>query len=168
MEASPKQDKVLELFQQGPNILENALSDLGDNELDYVPSNGGWTIRHIIHHVVDGDDIWKIGIKMAFGIEENEFNLNWYIALPQIEWAKRWNYEKRSIDKSLTLFRAIRSHIQQLLENGSEGWDNLIKFRNLNGEIEVVSVGFVIQMQVEHVEHHVKRILEIRKEISGA
>jgi hypothetical protein len=28
-------------------------------------------------------------------------------------------------------------------------------------------VGFVIQMQADHVEHHVKRILAIRKEISS-
>ena len=36
-----------------------------------------------------------------------------------------------------------------------------------SGEIEVLPVGFVIQMQADHVVHHVKRILEIRKEISG-
>jgi hypothetical protein len=167
MESPKNQEKVLESFKQGPNILENALVDLSDIELDYVPSNGGWSIRQIIHHVVDGDDLWKIGIKMALGGEEAEFTLKWYMALPQIEWAKRWSYEKRSIDISLTLFRAIRSHILQLLEYSPNGWNKSVQIRNPKGEIEVVPVGFVIQMQTDHVEHHVKRILEIRKEISS-
>ena len=167
MEPPKDQDKILELFKQGPGILENALTGLSSVELDYVPSSGGWSIRQIVHHVVDGDDIWKIGVKTALGGEQSEFSLKWYTALPQIEWAKRWSYEKRPIDLSLTLFSAIRNHILQLLEYAPGGWTKSVKFRNPNGEIEIVPVGFVIQMQADHVEHHVKRIMEIRKEISS-
>ena len=161
------QKKILELFKQGPAILENALAGLSDSELDHAPSDGGWTIRQIIHHIVDGDDLWKTCIKMALGNEKAEFTLKWYLALPQIEWAKRWSYENRSIDKSLDLFRAIRGHILQLLEYVPDGWTKSVQFREPNGEIEVVPVGFVIQMQADHVVHHVKRILEICKEISS-
>ena len=74
---------------------------------------------------------------------------------------------KRSIDASLNLFKAIRVHILQLLEYAPDGWTKSAKFRDANGEIEVVPVGFVIQMQADHVVHHVKKILEIRKAISG-
>ena len=62
MEPPEEKDKVLELFKQGPCILENALASLSDIELDYAPLNGGWTIRQIIHHIADGDDLWKTGI----------------------------------------------------------------------------------------------------------
>ena len=125
MESPKDQERLLESFRQGPAILEKALCDLSDYDLDYTPSKGGWSIRQIIHHIVDGDDLWKIGIKAALGGEESEFTLNWYQALPQTEWAKRWSYEKRSIDISLTLFRAIRNHILQLLEYAPEGGTNL-------------------------------------------
>ena len=167
MESPKNQEKVLESFKQGPDLLETALCDLSDNDLDYTPSNGGWSIRQIVHHLVDGDDLWKIAIKMALGGEESEFTLDWYQAMPQTEWAKRWNYEKRSIDTSLIFLRGIRSHILQLLEYASDGWNKSVRFRNPTGEIEIVPVGFVIQMQADHVEHHVKRISEIRKEITG-
>ena len=159
------QKKILELFKQGPRILENALADLSDNELDYVPSNGGWTIRQIVHHIADGDDLWKASIKIALGNEQAEFTLQWYSALPQVEWAKRWSYENRSIDVSLALLRAIRGHILQLLEYAPDGWTKSVQFRNSSGEIEVVPVGFVIQMQADHVVHHVDRIMAIRQEI---
>ena len=167
MEPPENQDKILESFKRGPSILENALAGLSNIELDYAPSNGGWSIRQIIHHIADGDDLWKTCIKIALGNEQAEFTLQWYSALPQTEWAKRWSYENRSIDASLTLFRANRNHILQLLECAPDGWSKSIQFRDSNGKIEVVPVGFVIQMQADHVIHHVKRITAIREEISS-
>jgi uncharacterized damage-inducible protein DinB len=167
MKPPENQNEILKLFKQGPSILENAFEGLSDNELDYSPSNGGWTIRQIVHHIADGDDLWKTCIKIALGNEQAEFTLQWYLALPQIEWAKRWSYANRSIDASLTLFRANRDHILQLLEYAPDGWTKSAQFRDSNGEIEVVPVGFVIQMQADHVVHHVKRISTIRKEISS-
>lgn len=166
MESPKNQEKVFESFKEGPDILEKTLKDISDIELDYVPSNGGWSIRQIIHHVVDGDDLWKNGIKIALG-GEAEFTLNWYLALPQIEWAKRWSYDKRSIDISLTLFRAIRRHILQLLECVPDSCNKSVRFRNHKEEIEILPVHLVIEMQADHVKHHCKRILEIREEISS-
>jgi hypothetical protein len=167
MKPPENKNEILELFKRGPSILENALAGLSDIELDYTPSNGGWSIRQIVHHLVDGDDLWKIYIKIALGDEQAEFSLKWYLALPQTEWAKRWCYEKRSIDVSLALFKAIRDHILQLVEYAPDGWTKSAQFRDSNGEIELVPVGFVIQIQANHVVHHVKRISEIRKENSG-
>lgn len=167
MKPPENQNEILKLFKKGPSILENALAGLSDIELDYAPSNGGWTIRQIIHHIADGDDLWKTYIKIALGNEQAEFSLQWYLALPQIEWAKRWSYEKRSIDASLALFRVNRDHILQLLEYAPDGWTKSAQFRDSNGEIEVVPVGFVVQMQADHVVHHVKRISAIRQEISS-
>jgi uncharacterized damage-inducible protein DinB len=167
MKPPEDQDKLLELFKKGTAILEDALAGLSDSELDYAPSNGGWTIRQIVHHLADGDDLWKIYIKMALGNEQAEFSLKWYSAFPQTEWAKRWNYEKRSIDISLTLLRAIRAHILQLLEYAPDGWTKSVQFRDSNGEIEALPVGIVIQIQADHIVHHVKRILAIRQEISS-
>jgi uncharacterized damage-inducible protein DinB len=167
MKAPENKNEILKLFMEGPSMLENTLAGLNDNELDYIPSNGGWSIRQIIHHLSDGDDLWKTCIKIALGNEKAEFTLKWYSALPQIEWAKRWSYENRSIDVSLTLLRANRDHISQLLEFVSDGWTKSVRFQNANGEVELVPVGFVIEMQAKHVVHHIDRILEIRKEISS-
>ena len=167
MKPPDDKDKILQLFKQGPGILEKALADLSDNELDYTPLNGGWTIRQIVHHIADGDDLWKTYIKIALGNEQAEFTLEWYLAFPQTEWAKRWSYENRSTDASLALFKANRDHILQLLEFAPDGWSKSARFRDSNGELEVVPVGFVIQMQAEHVLHHVKRISAIRQEISS-
>lgn len=46
----------------------------------------------------------------------------------------------------------------QLLEHVPDGWNKTVGFRELNGEIIRVQVGFVIEMQANHVVHHVKQI----------
>lgn len=166
MEPPRNQSKAVELFRQGPDLLENTLDALSEQDLDYAPSNGGWTIRQIVHHLVDGDDIWKNAVKMALGNEGAEFSLAWYQVIPQTDWAKQWSYEKRPIDISLELFKANRNHILQLLEYVPEGWSRSVQYLNHTGEIETVPVGFIIQMQADHLVHHVKRIEEIRKEIT--
>lgn len=166
MEAPKNQKEFLELFKQGPAVLEKAVAGLSENELDYVPAKNGWTIRQIVHHLTDGDDLWKTAIKIALGNENAEFSLQWYLALPQTEWAERWSYGKRSIDVSLAMLKAVREHILQLLENNPGGWTKSVRFKG-KGEIETVPVGFIIKMQSDHIAHHVKRIMEIREEITG-
>jgi uncharacterized damage-inducible protein DinB len=168
MKPPEDKDSVLVRYKDGVALLERALSGLQDADLDMPPSQGGWTIRQIVHHIVDGDDIWKTCIKIALGNEQAEFTLEWYSAFSQDEWADRWAYKLRSIDVSLELLKAIRGHVSQLLEQIPDGWNRAIKFRKRSGEIERSTVGFVVGMQADHVELHVKRILSIRGEREGA
>ena len=167
---NPPKDResILTRYKEGPSLLERTLAGLQDTDLDKPPSKGGWTIRQIVHHIVDGDDIWKTCIKMALGNEQAEFFLGWYWAFPQEVWATRWAYEHRSLDVSLSLLKASRNHILQLLEKVPEGWNRSVEFRKSNGETERLSVGAVIEMQADHLIHHVNRILAIQKESSNA
>ena len=91
---------------KGPALLERALAGVRDADLDAPSSGGGWTIRQIVHHIADGDDLLKTFIKMALGNERGEFRLDWYWALSQDEWAEHWVYARRSLDVSLALLEA--------------------------------------------------------------
>jgi uncharacterized damage-inducible protein DinB len=148
-------------------MLENALAGLTEADLDASPPQGGWSIRQIVHHVADGDDLWKLCVKQALGNEDGEFTLKWYGALSQDEWAERWGYARRSIDVSLALLKANRDHVMQLLEQVPDAWQRSISWRNPNGETERVSVGSAIGIQAKHVEHHVKRIRELREHLGN-
>jgi hypothetical protein len=79
-----------------------------------------------------------------------------------------WAYRERSLDVSLALLKANREHILQLLEHIPDGWSRSVGVRKPDGEIERVPVGFVVEMQADHVLHHVDRILAIRRERGGA
>jgi uncharacterized damage-inducible protein DinB len=153
---------------EGPALLERALAGLRDSDLDVYPSEGGWSIRQIVHHIVDGDDLWKSCIKVALGNEKGEFTLEWYWTLPQDVWADRWAYVRRSLDVSMALLKANRAHVRQLPEQVPDGWSRSVAVRKPDGQTERVPVGAVVEMQADHVVHHVNRILAIRRERGGA
>ena len=167
MNPQDDQDSVLARYKEGPALLERALAGLGDADLDAVPAEGGWTIRQIVHHIVDGDDLWKSCIKAALGNEQGEFTLGWYWALPQEVWAGRWAYANRSPDVSLALLKATRAHVLQLLETVPGGWNRSIALRKSDGQTEQLHVSAVVEMQAGHLVHHVNRILAIRREFGG-
>jgi uncharacterized damage-inducible protein DinB len=158
MKSPANKDSVIARYIEGPTLLERALTGLKEADLDTAPAKGGWTIRQIVHHIVDGDDLWKICIKQALGNDQSEFSLDWYRALPQDTWADRWAYAQRPIEVSLALLKATRDHVIQLIEYVPDGWNRAVGFREPNGKIEIVPVGFVIEMQANHVVHHVKQI----------
>lgn len=167
MNAADDRESILDRYREGPALLSRALAGLRDADLDAPPSGGGWTVRQIVHHVVDGDDLWKVAIKMALGNDGTEFALAWYWEMPQEVWADRWGYARRSLDVSLDLLEAIRRHVLQLLQQVPDGWHRSVEVRTRNGEIERLTVGAIVEMQADHVVHHVNRILAIRRERGG-
>jgi hypothetical protein len=154
-------DSILSRFVDGPALLRRTLAGLDQADLDAVPPGGGWTIRQIVHHVSDGDDLWKTGIKQALGNEQSEFSLEWYRTQPQETWADRWAYGQRPIEVSLSLLQANRDLVVELLEHVPDGWNRSVGFREPGGEVVRVSVGFVVEMQANHLVHHVERITAI-------
>ena len=168
MDAPEDRDAAICRYREGPTLLEEIVKGLKDSDLDARPAGGGWSIRQIVHHIADGDDIWKLAIKMAIGNEQAEFSLEWYRTLTQEDWADRWAYNKRSIDASLSLLKAGREHILQILQRVPDAWDRAAAFRGRDGEIERVPVGFVIDMQADHVFHHIERIRAILQEAGSS
>ena len=168
MNSPEDRDRTLSQFREGPILLEHTVMGLRDSELDFKPSGGGWSVRQIVHHIVDGDDIWKFGVKMAIGNEQAEFSLGWYSSQTQDTWGDRWAYKQRSIGASLSLLKAIREHVLQLLTSVPEAWDRVVVVRTQQEKIEKVTVGFVIQMQADHLFHHLERIRAILREGGGA
>jgi hypothetical protein len=67
----------------------------------------------------------------------------------------------------LSLLKATRNHILQLLEAVPEAWNRSVTVRTPRGETERVPVGFVIQMQADHLMHHLERIRAILRERIG-
>lgn len=162
MNSQNNESEFLERYAQGPDQLERALADVETPVLDATASHGGWTVRQIVHHIVDGDDIWKLCIKIALGNEDGEFALGWYWALEQDVWADRWRYSERPVDVSLALFRANRGHVLQLMKHVPDAWTRSVMWPRPNGPTERVTVGRAIQIQAEHAEHHIAQINAIR------
>lgn len=157
-EQTSHRESVLARFADGPKQLEAAIAGLSEGELDVAERVDTWTIRQLVHHIVDGDDIWKVFIKRAIGSPGGMFDMQWYWEMPQDEWVERWAYARREIEPSLALFRANRRHILQLLDHVPGAWEQSLLVLWPNGVEQQVSVASVVEMQARHVTGHLDDI----------
>ena len=154
---------ILAQYADGPARLEAALKDLTESDLNLAMTNDSWSIRQIVHHLADGDDLWKTCIKAALGNSEGLFTLQWYWDKPQMEWSESWQYAGRSIESSLARLRANRQHIVELLQQTPNAWEKSIRLQPPGRKEERVTIGDVLEGQAGHVIGHIQDIQAIRK-----
>jgi hypothetical protein len=159
---SDLQDQLLTRYAAGPGLVQSAIQDLSETQLDLSLSPENWSIRQLVHHIADGDYLWKEFLLRAAGETEREFSLAWYWCLPQDEWVKRWSYAERDVNHSLALFKANRMHTLDLLRQTPDLWEKSLLIPNPRGEQERATVSEVVEMQSRHVEGHVEDIRQIR------
>ncbi len=157
------ESSIVTQYADGPSRLEAALTGLTDSELNLALSADSWSLRQIVHHLADGDDIWKICIKAALGNNEGLFSLQWYWDRPQTEWADNWSYAHRSVGSSLGLLHANRQHIVELLEQIPNACEKSIRLKWPDGPEERITVRDVLEMQTRHVADHIHDIQLIRQ-----
>jgi hypothetical protein len=157
------QQQILTRYSAGPELLEVVLQDLDGGQLDLTLSADSWSIRQLVHHIADGDYLWKEFLLQAAGDPEKEFSLEWYWCLPQDDWVKRWSYAERDVGHSLALLKANRQHTLDILKQVPRLWEKSLSIPTPNGGRERVSVGEVVEMQSGHVEGHVEDIRSIRQ-----
>jgi hypothetical protein len=160
---SETQDQILTRYAAGPDRVTSAINGLDDTQLDLTLSADSWSIRQLIHHITDGDYLWKEFLLRAAGEPEREFSLEWYWCLPQDEWVKRWSYAERDVSHSLALLIANRQHTLALLRQVPWLWERCLLIPTRQGGQERVTVGEVVEMQARHVEGHVEDIQKIRQ-----
>lgn len=154
---------ILDQYSDGPAQLEAVCANLSESNLDLARSPGNWTIRQIVHHIVDGDELWKICIKAALGNHEGSVSLQWYWDRPQAEWAEYWNYATRCIKPSLALFRANRQHIGELIRGIPDSLEKSIWLTRPDKQEGMITVRDVLKMQIKHVFEHIQEIHMIRQ-----
>jgi hypothetical protein len=160
---SETQERILNRYAAGAELVQSSIEGLDGAQLDLTLSPDGWSIRQLIHHIADGDYLWKEFLLRAAGDPERVFSLDWYWCLPQDEWVKRWSYAERDVRHSIALLRANRQHTLDLLKQTPGLAEKCLLIPNRQGEKESVTVGEVVEMQAHHVEGHVEDIRQIRQ-----
>jgi len=152
---------LLEKYLHLPDQLEEAIVGLGESELDW--KQDGWSIRQLVHHVVEGEYIWQVNLRAVVGTNGILFPFTWYFAIPQGEWAVRWAYDKRPLGSSLALFRASTWNLVEFLRNIPDAWEHFGRV-TWPGESEetCITVREIVEMHLRHLHGHVDDIETIR------
>jgi len=158
---SSNTNNLLNQYVDGASLLRDTVADLSEAELNTALNDHSWTIRQIVHHIVDGDDLWQTCIKAALGSSQ-PFSMNWYWDIPQDTWADVWKYAKRDVEPGLRLFQANREHILQLLRLIPDALEQEVIVRWPDGDEQKEALSDVIKDQISHVTGHIEEIHTIR------
>jgi hypothetical protein len=160
---SPDPAEILSKFQAAPSELEALLSEVPVSRLGAEAHAGGWTVAEVVHHVADGDALWKACILAGLGEAVPVFDLGWYWSLPQDKWSQCWHYASRAIGDSLAMFRANRSITATILARTPGWWGRQVTIKWRNGELEKQTVLDLVEAQANHAMEHME---EIRKALA--
>ena len=161
--AKQTKEEVMAKYAEGVEQLEAALAGLSESDHGLSRAEGKWSIRQIVHHIADAEDIWKIAIKAALGNSGCRFDLSWY--LPDNKCAEPLDYENRPFADAVELFKAARRHITALVNHmPDDAWERHIIFITDNiPEGEPFTVGKMLFWQSVHLDIHIKQIQETRE-----
>ena len=151
-------EDLLSVYRNSPQEIRRMVGELSDSQLDLAPDEDNWSIREIIHHIVDGDSIWTSFIKQALGEQARPFELFWYWDLTQDEWGKKWAYETRPIEPGLDLLHANREYILSILSSISDISPYSLEIPWPSGEISRWTIRDAIDWNIKHSQNHLDEI----------
>lgn len=155
-------DETLTLYVMGLDVLDTALSGLADSDLDLARTPDSWTIRQLVHHIADGDDLWAMCLKAALAAPGCTYEHDWYST--DNACATTLDYAGRAIEPAVALFQANRRHVVQLVRHLPNAWDRFVLFRSATmPEARPIHVSFIVRIQARHALEHIEEIREIRQ-----
>ena len=157
--AQLSRDDILLLYARAVDDLDTTVVSLVPRDLDQALAPGAWTVRQLVHHIVDGDDIWSMAIKAALAASGCVYHHDWYT--PDNACAVTLDYATRAVEPAVVLFRARRTYIVELLSHLPDPWERYVLFTR-PGRPEAISftVEAMVRSQAQHALEHLAEIQE--------
>jgi uncharacterized damage-inducible protein DinB len=143
-------------IQNTPGLLENAVLNLDEHQLNTPYREGGWTIKQVVHHVADSHMNAYIRFKLA--LTENNPVIKPY---EEAAWAEMSDTKNLPINISLTLLHALHLRWAEIMKNmGAADWERTVFHpehkRNL-------SLWILLGSYAWHGKHHTAHITRLRE-----
>ncbi|MGH2528723.1 MAG: DinB family protein [Actinomycetota bacterium] len=145
-----RRDELITRYREGPEVVEQVVAGLSDEELDHVPADGGWSARAVIHHLADSETISAARLRLL--LAEDAPVIQGY---NEEELARRLHYDMRPLGPSLAALRATRESTAAVLDLLSdEDWSR----SGAHTESGDYSVETWLEIYAEHAHDHVGQI----------
>ena len=135
-----------------PRLLRDAVKNLNNEQLDTAYRAGGWTVRQVIHHLVDSHMNAYVRFKLALTEEKTVIK-----PYDEKKWAELSDYQL-PIDNSLLLLETLHKRWTYLLRSLTPA--DLVK-TFIHPDSGEVSVGKNIGIYAWHGKHHLAHITSL-------
>ena len=155
MSEKQNHDEILDLFRRGPDILDEVLFGVSEDESRFVPAPGKWTIRQITRHLTDTEIV--AGMRLRQIIAEHRPLMAMF---DQDLWAEHLGYNDCDVFDSAAKFRYLRKDMAAILDSLSHSAFSRV---GLHPERGAGTLGEWVDRFGVHVEKHAGQIRRARE-----
>ncbi len=149
--------EITAYLRQLPDLIEEALHGLSDDELRHRPSPDEWSALEVCCHLRDSAE--EGGVRVRLLVEEEDPVLEPY---DQEAWARERDYQGEDIGRMRTAQRAFWGGLAYQLEGLSdEQWQR----GGTHPEIGPVTVHSRAEDEVEHAQAHLEQLRAARDQM---
>ncbi len=146
---------MMDQIAAAPAQLRSAVAELDDDQLDTPYREDGWTVRQVVHHVLDSHV--NAYVRFRWALTEDGPVIKPY---DEKEWARLPDAIKAPVDVSLDLLKALHTRWLILLramtpEDFERRWSS--------PDFGELSVDGLLQIYAWHGRHHVAHITSLRE-----
>jgi hypothetical protein len=139
-----------------PQLLENAVINLDEVQLQTPYRDGGWTVQQVVHHVADSH--MNAYCRFKLGLTEDNPTIRPY---DQAAWANLSDTARIPINISLTLLYALHTRWYSFISDLElKDWERTIVHPEHQKEM---TLWYVLGMYAWHGKHHVAHITGLRE-----
>lgn len=149
-------EQVLELYRSGRSRLDSALAGLSEADLDLPRAPGKWTIRQILHHLVDSDLATFQVIRMALALPGRQMTSDLW---NPDEWMAGLRCDERPVGPARELYQAARAWVLEAIDHIPGALDRSVSWPS-GYRAEVRDL---LRQVGGHAIHHLIQIEETRR-----
>jgi hypothetical protein len=150
----------IDAYLQGIDILRQAVAGMNRPQLLARPIAGKWSTLEVVCHLADSDQAWIHRMKRI--IAEDRPLLMGY---DETRFAQALGYHERDVEEELAIFEKSRQQMARILRGLPVA---ALARQAVHSECGLITLEQSIQVEVDHVPHHVKFIVEKRRALGLA
>ena len=139
-----------------PQLVEDALHNLNEQQLHTPYREGGWTVHQVVHHIADSH--MNAYIRFKLGYTENNPTIKPYA---EEIWAETADVHKLPVNISITLLYALHQRWHEFLVSFTDNdWRKTVFHPEHKKEI---TLWHLLGMYAWHGRHHTAHITRLRE-----
>jgi uncharacterized damage-inducible protein DinB len=141
-----------------PRMLEYAVLNLNDDQIQTPYRDGGWTVNQVIHHVADSH--MNAFIRFKLGLTEDNPTIKPYI---QSAWGDTADVTAVPVNLSITLLHSLHHRWYELLKTiTDEQWERTIYHPEQERKITLWEL---LLIYAWHGKHHAAHVTNLREQM---
>jgi uncharacterized damage-inducible protein DinB len=140
-----------------PVLIENAILNLDEAQLQTPYREGGWTVHQVVHHVADSH--MNAYTRFKVGLTEDNPTIKPY---DENQWAQLHDVQKLPVNISITLLHALHARLHEALKYVKDDeWNNKTVFHP--EAKKTMRLWYLLGMYAWHGKHHTAHITSLRE-----